>query len=344
MSKKCWRIGILGAANIAPNALIYPSQLLKEECKVVGVAARDKKKAEKFAEKYGIEKVYDSYQDLIESNEIDVIYNPLPNGLHAEWTIKSLQQGKHVLCEKPFTSNTKEAELVKSYHDKTKKSLVEAFHYRYHPLTKRFKEIIDKDIGKVKFIDVEFSLPSYLYYIAFGDQDIRWNYDLSGGITMDAGCYCINALLHFGGAIDKVTSTKYTLLKEEIDISMDATFDFKSGAKGHMYADFKKLTLLPTLLSVNVIGEKGNVYCNNLLGPSYYHYITFTDDKGNSKTEKVYSDGNTTYYYQLKAFLNELNGKEKCETTPLESIEIMKIIDEIYEKSHLKKRPYSPNL
>lgn len=343
-SKKIINLGILGAANIAPNAVIYPSKLLSDSIKVVAVAARDKKKATQYAEKYGIPKVFDSYEDLIQSKDIDAIYNPLPNGLHAEWTIKALKAGKHVLCEKPFTSNSKEAELVKSYHEKTNLSLVEAFHFRYHPLTKRLKEVIDKDIGKLISIDVEFSLPTYMYYLAFGDNDIRWDYNLGGGISMDAGCYCVNALLHFGGEIKEVLSTKHTLLKEEIDISMDANFELKNGAKAHMYADFKKTSFLPVLLSVNAVGEDGSVYCNNLLGPSYYHYLTFTNKKGESKTEKVYSDGNTTYFYQLKAFCDELNGKEKCETTPKESVEIMKVIDMIYEKSKLKIRPTSKYL
>jgi len=227
---------------------------------------------------------------------------------------------------------------------KTNLSLVEAFHYRYHPLSKRLKQVIDKDIGKLKSLDVEFSLPSYMYYFAFGDDDIRWNYDLAGGVTMDAGCYCVNSILYFGGPIDKVSSAKPTILKDQIDIAMDCTFEMKNGAKSHMNANFKKSSLLPVLLSVNAIGEKGSVFCSNLLGSNYYHYLTITNEKGENKTEKVYGNGNTSYYYQLKAFCDELNGKEKCETTPTESIEIMGVIDEIYNQAGLKMRPTNKNL
>ena len=337
-SDKVVRLGILGAANIAPSAIISPSKLLPDLVEVVAVAARDINKAKNYAKKYKIPKVFSSYQELIDSDEIDAIYNPLPNGLHAEWTIKSLKAGKHVLCEKPFTSNEKEALEVKKFHDQTNLSLVEAFHYRYHPVTKRLKEIIEKDIGKMKSIDVEFSLPSYIYYLWFGDDDIRWKFDLAGGITMDAGCYCVNSLLHFGGEVEKVTKATPVMMKEEIDISMDVDLEMKNGSKGHMYCDFKRSSILPTLLSVKVIGENGSVYCNNLLGPSFYHYIS-SDIKGQKKTEKVYSDGQSTYYYQLKAFCDEVLGKSKCETTPKESVEMMKVIDEIYTAAGLKIRP-----
>jgi predicted dehydrogenase len=181
MSKKVLSFGILGAANIAPMALISPAKLLPDICKVVGVAARDPKKAKDYATKYGIPKVFESYDDLIKSDDIDVVYIPLPNALHAEWTIKAIKAGKHVLCEKPFTSNAKEAEIVKAVHDESKVTVVDAFHYRYHPIAKRLKEVIDKDIGKLKHISVEMSFPAYMTYFLFGEDDIRYNFNMSGG-------------------------------------------------------------------------------------------------------------------------------------------------------------------
>src|SRR6185369_14987767 len=98
------RIGILGAARIAPSAVIKPANNV-DEATIGAVAARDRSKADAFASKHGIPKVHDSYAALLADPELDAIYNPLPNGLHAEWTIAALEAGKHVLCEKPFTSN-----------------------------------------------------------------------------------------------------------------------------------------------------------------------------------------------------------------------------------------------
>src|SRR5262249_20853387 len=130
------RIGILGAARIAPSAVIKPAQHCAEAT-VAAVAARDRSRAEAFAAKHGVPNVRDSYDALIADPEIDAIYNPLPNGLHAEWTIAALEAGKHVLCEKPFTANTKEAEDVAGVATRAGRVVMEAFHYRYHPLAHR---------------------------------------------------------------------------------------------------------------------------------------------------------------------------------------------------------------
>ncbi|MGB3052075.1 MAG: Gfo/Idh/MocA family oxidoreductase, partial [Polyangiales bacterium] len=105
------RIGILGAARIAPMALIRPARQL-DGVRVAAVAARDRARAENFAAKHGVATVHDSYDALLVDPEIDAIYNPLPNSLHAEWTLRALDAGKHVLCEKPFTSNAQEAQRV----------------------------------------------------------------------------------------------------------------------------------------------------------------------------------------------------------------------------------------
>jgi predicted dehydrogenase len=105
------RLGVLGAARIAPAALIKPSRNVAQ-AEVVAIAARDRARAEKFATKHGIANVFDDYDSLINSPDVDAIYNPLPNGLHAQWTIAALEAGKHVLCEKPLTANATEAEQL----------------------------------------------------------------------------------------------------------------------------------------------------------------------------------------------------------------------------------------
>src|ERR1051326_4741709 len=116
------RIGILGAAKIVPMALTLPA-LRVPEVKVTAIAARDPQRAKRFARLFRIPRVHRTYNDLLADPEIDAIYNPLPNGLHAEWTIKALQAGKHVLCEKPFASNASEAEEVAKVADETGKIL-----------------------------------------------------------------------------------------------------------------------------------------------------------------------------------------------------------------------------
>src|SRR2546421_6247950 len=140
------RIGVLGAARIAPPAIVRPARAV-DEAEVVAIAARDPSRARAFATKHKIAKVHESYTALLEDPDIDAVYNPLPNGLHGRWTIAALEAGKHVLCEKPFTANADEAQAVGAVADRTRRVVMEAFHYRYHPLIDRILPIILAELG-----------------------------------------------------------------------------------------------------------------------------------------------------------------------------------------------------
>ena len=158
--RRVLRIGILGAARIAPTAIVKPSRRTKKAT-VVAVAARDRHRAVAFAAKHHVDRVLDSYEELVTDPEVDAVYNPLPNGLHGHWTIAALKAGKHVLCEKPFTANADEARSVVEVTGAHPGLVVmEAFHYQYHPLTRRLIEIIRSgELGPVSNIDVAFSAP-----------------------------------------------------------------------------------------------------------------------------------------------------------------------------------------
>src|SRR5262245_47834132 len=147
------RIGILGAARIAPMALIRPARSVPEAA-ISAVAARDSARAQAFARKHGIGRVAPSYDALITDPDIDAIYNPLPNSLHAEWSIKAMRAGKDVLCEKPLASNADEARSMVEASRRSGRLLIEAFHYRYHPLAARMKSIVDSGaLGAVHHIE-----------------------------------------------------------------------------------------------------------------------------------------------------------------------------------------------
>jgi predicted dehydrogenase len=135
------RIGCLGAARIAPAALTKPAAG-NPGVSCAAVAARDVTRARAFADKHKIPVVHDSYDALLADESLDAIYNPLPNGLHGLWTLKALEAGKHVLCEKPFTANAAEAARVADAAEKSGLVVMEAFHWRYHPLAARVLDII----------------------------------------------------------------------------------------------------------------------------------------------------------------------------------------------------------
>ena len=147
------RIGVLGAARIAPAALIRPATF-QPEVEVVAVAARDLQRAERFAAQHGLAKAYSGYQQLLADPEIDAVYVALPNGLHGRWTRAALEAGKHVLCEKPFTANADEAALVAEVARSTNLVVMEAFHYRYHALVQRTLEILRSgELGTITRLD-----------------------------------------------------------------------------------------------------------------------------------------------------------------------------------------------
>src|SRR5919108_1383071 len=210
------RIGVLGAAAIVPMALTNPARSIPE-AQILAIAARDPKRAQAFARKHHIPRLHQTYSDLLADPEIDAIYNPLPNSLHAEWTIRALKAGKHVLCEKPFASNAQEAEEMAKVARETGLVLSEAFAYRYHPLTAIVKQIVASgELGTVRHIEAQFCflLPSA--------KNIRFQYKLAGGALMDCGCYPVSLIRYLAEAEPIVERAQARLFAPQGDSKMSA--------------------------------------------------------------------------------------------------------------------------
>lgn len=185
MAKKI-RWGVLGAANIAVKKVI-PAMQAGEFCEIAAIASRDWEKAQKTAGELNIPKFYSSYEELLADREIEAIYNPLPNNLHVEWTIKAAEAGKHVLCEKPLAMSAKEAEKLIEARDRTGVKIQEAFMVRSHPQWIAARDLIKQNrIGKLQAINGFFS------YFNTDAANIRNKIETGGGALMDIGCYCIN--------------------------------------------------------------------------------------------------------------------------------------------------------
>ena len=169
------RIGLLGAASIAPNAVIRPARHVPGVA-VTAVAARDPARAQRYAARHGIPVVRGSYAALLDDPEVDAVYIGLPNGLHAEWTLRAMAAGKHVLCEKPFTSNAAQAAEVAEVAGAAGTGgplVMEAMHYAYHPLAARLREIVAGELAPVREIEVTLAIPLPRF------SDIRYRYDLA---------------------------------------------------------------------------------------------------------------------------------------------------------------------
>src|SRR3954463_476777 len=259
------RIGTLGAARIAPSALIRPARTVAG-AEVVAVAARDRAKAEAFATKHQIGMVHDSYDALIDDPEIDAIYNPLPNGLHAEWTQRALKAGKHVLCEKPFTANAAEAEEVAAVARRTGLVVMEAFHYRYHPLAVRLVTLLRSgELGSVRHVDAWMCTP----LVPRGD--IRWQLELAGGSTMDLGCYTIHLLRSLAGAEPEVVRAEARERSRGVDRWLRAEMRLPGGATGRITAAM--LSARVFALGARIECEQGEIRVFNPYAPHYFHRV-----------------------------------------------------------------------
>jgi predicted dehydrogenase len=321
------RIGVLGAAKIAPAALIKPARKL-DEVDVSAIAARDRAKAERFAAKHGIPNVHDSYQALIDDPSIDAIYNPLPNGLHGRWTIAALEAGKHVLCEKPFTANADEAEAVAAVADRSRRVVMEAFHYRYHPLIDRILEIVRAELGTVRHVETWMIIPLP------SRRDIRWQLDLAGGSTMDVGCYTIHLLRTLAGEEPAVIGASARERSIGIDRWLEADMRFAGGATGKVTASM----LSPRVLSLGarVEGDKGELRVFNPYAPHYFSRVTVSTN-GKKRTEPRASR-EPTYMFQLRAFAGAVLRGEPILTGPADSIANMRVIDAAYRAAGLEPR------
>ena len=324
------RIGVLGAARIAPAALIRPARHVAD-VEVVAVAARDRHRAGAFAAKHGIARVVGSYEELVADPDIDAVYNPLPNGLHGRWTMAALAAGKHVLCEKPFTANAAEARTVAAAVP-AGVIVMEAFHYRYHPVFMRARQLIDEGaLGQVTRIETWlcFPLPRF--------KDIRYQLGLAGGATMDAGCYAIHMARHLAGSEPEVVSARAALRSPGVDRAMQADLRFGAGQTGRVTCSMWSRRLLH--VGFRVTGDGGELRVFNPVGPNIYHRLSL---RGRDGRRVEHLSRRPTYEFQLEAFCRAVEKGEPPITDTADAIANMDVIDAVYRHAGMEPRDPTP--
>ncbi len=322
------RIGILGAAAVVPMALTGPARAVPE-IEIYAVAARDSVRARRFAQKHKIPVVHDSYEALLADPKIDAIYNPLPNSLHAAWTIKAMQAGKHVLCEKPFASNAQEAETMGRTAETTGRVLSEGFAYRYHPMASRLRDIIASgELGSIQHIEAHFCFP------LVNRRNIRYRYDLSGGVTMDAGCYPISLIRWLAYSEPTVTRADAKLVSPQVDRTMVADLRFENGITGQIVCSM----LSPVIFDSSAIirGDQGSISVTNPYHPHWFNFLLVRTKSKGTRFEHI--AGENIYAYQLRAFVRAIREQAPLLTGPDDAIANMRVIDAIYDKAGLKRR------
>lgn len=342
------RIGLLGASRIAELAIIAASRHTGDVR--AAVAARDPERARAYATEHGFERICTSYEEIIHDDSLDVIYIGLPNGLHAEWTVRALEAGRSVLVEKPFAANLAEFDAVAAKLTGEGALAVttepaagwawEAFHYADHPLMSRLIEVaLSGEIGEVSEVRVTMAMP------APPATDPRWNFDLAGGALMDLGCYAINGLLVLGEALD----APLELISAEADpYGADARLDAVVRAEfafGDVPVSMRTSMDSPGWdFSFEIVGTRGSVLSPNFVKPQEDDrlIVRVSDDSryASEREERVELVGETSSYtYQLRRIGEALRGGDR-DTTELErSRRTMSLIDEVYETCGFPLRP-----
>jgi predicted dehydrogenase len=248
MAKLRW--GVLSTSKFARTKFL-PAMQNCEFAEAAAIASGNVEKAREIAREAGIAKVYGSYEELLADPAIEVVYNPLPNHLHVEWSIKALEAGKHVLCEKPIAMNAAEAEtLFEASKRHPKLKIMEAFMYRHHPQWRRAKKIVDEGgIGELRTVQ------SFFSYYNLDPENIRNRADIGGGGMMDIGCYCVSlSRFIFDGEPQRVFGVVEYDPALGTDRLASGLLDFGRGT-----ATFTCSTQLSPYQRVNIFGTKGRV-------------------------------------------------------------------------------------
>lgn len=320
-------IGILGAARITEKALVDPANSMSG-LRLAAIAARDRSRAETYAKQHGVALVFDDYAGVIASDEVDLVYNPLPINLHAEWTIKALEAGKHVLCEKPFAMNVDEARAMVAAAEKSGTRLVEAFHYRYHPAFQTCLDWLAADeIGDVREVHASFNVA-----IADDGTEIRHRVETGGGAMMDLGCYPLHwALTIMGEAPTEITSSA-KLTSAGVDEHMQARLRFGTGAEAHLSASMASDETFEATL--HIIGSKGEIVFTNPLAPQFGARLRLEDWSGAVREAEI--NRASTYSYQLDAVTQAIARGLPLPTEGEIILRQQSVLDDIYAEAGLR--------
>jgi predicted dehydrogenase len=327
------RIGVLGTARITTTALLEAAANVPEVT-VAAVGARSQARALAYAQRHGIPVAHGSYDELVADPDIDAIYNPLPNSLHGPWTLTAIAAGKHVLCEKPFAGNAREAARVAGAAAGSGLVVMEAMHYRYHPLIRRLAELVG-ELGPVRHIQ------GWTSFAIADPGDIRYDYALGGGALMDGGCYVIDCLRLIGPGEPAVTAALADPVAALAGGRSGAVADratavrlaFPGGATAWFESAFTRDG--QDRDEVHVSCERGTVYVQGFIRAHSGHLVAVRDG---SVLADERGSGDTTYTEQLRAFAAAVAGRGDVPTSAAHAVGTMRLIDDAYRAAGLLPR------
>lgn len=318
------RWGIISAANIGVKA-VAPAILASANGRLVAVGGRDPQRTTDLYSFAPSVRIYSDYDSVLNDPDIEAIYNPLPNSLHAAWTIKALQAGKHVLCEKPLAVTRAEAETMVRAAREHNLLLMEAFMYRFHPqIVWALEQINSGLIGPVRLVRASFS-----FDIRARPQNIRLNPELAGGSLMDVGCYPVNLCRAiYGQAPATVAARVYVPKRGGVDMAMNALLDYGDGRFGLIDSSFG----LPMRQSAEIFGEDGTITIPVPFTPGIRDVAAFVTRNG-QMTEQNFTRIDQ-YQLEVEHFARCLRTSQEPALRLSETLENMSTIEAIYQAAN----------
>jgi predicted dehydrogenase len=298
------------------------------------VASRDKSKAERYAKEHGIAKSYGCYEDLLADPDVHCVYIALPNALHAEWCLKALDAGKHVLCEKPVCADAAQALRVADKVAETGLIFAEAFHYRYHPLAHKLEDLVRGGaIGDVKYISGRFceKLPT--------PDKPQYDPNLAGGALMDVGCYPVSLVRWLAGCDEaEIMSANCDMLPSGVDGYTRAAMRFANGVSARISCSITATK--PTYAYIR--GTRGALFAASPfsptidLGPLWLNQYALVQRRG-AQVRNIRVPRVRTYTCQLQAFRDAVIANKQPATDIAEGVANMKLIDAIFKKAGVQR-------
>ena len=287
------RLGIVSTAHI--NRLVIPGAHASEKVELVAVASRDLTRAEEYARTWEIERAYGSYEELLAAPDIDAVYISLPNTLHCEWSIKAMEAGKHVICEKPLSRSARDVEEAFDVSERTGRLFMEAFMYRHNPQTARLVELVREGaIGELRLVRSAFS------YSLYDTDNIRLRTDVDGGSLMDVGCYCVSASRLLAGEPESAFGQAFVG-----PTGTDWVFTGSLRFPGGVLAQFDCATALTDRDELEAIGSEGSLF----LDDPWHCRTPVIEVRREGGVERIELEPVDSYRLELENLADAINGE-----------------------------------
>ena len=307
------RWGILSTARIGVRRVI-PAIQRSQTGVVSAVASREANRAAEVASRFGIPRAHGTYEGLLADPEIDAIYNPLPNSLHAEWSIRAAEAGKHVLCEKPLARDAAEARRIVEACARAGVLLQEAFMYRFHPQIERLQQLVrDGTVGRLWLVRSGFS------FTVGSENDIRLRPELGGGSLLDVGCYCVNiSRLLLGEPLQADATAAY---ERGVDVRLAGMLTFSGGTAVLLACGLRA----PEQQFCEVVGEEGVITLPRPFLPGEDPAVIFVRRK--AQEERIEIPGTDQYARMIDHFGESLRTGTPPRFSPEDAVANMRVID-----------------